>query len=88
MKWCFIFVCIYTHILKRAHRFRVSIALMFLDFSAGRCTTTGSNGPCSMPPLLQIGAVTKVGNCCSDNTQNRWWTPALKDAAMLQKESD
>ena len=28
-----------------------------------------------------------VGACCGENTRTRWWTPAMRDAIRLKKES-
>ncbi|KAI3361768.1 hypothetical protein L3Q82_002111 [Scortum barcoo] len=52
------------------------------------------SGPCSLPPLSTLSQLAvrscgrKVsGACCGGNPRTRWWTPEVRDAVRLKKES-
>ncbi|KAI3351148.1 hypothetical protein L3Q82_005710 [Scortum barcoo] len=71
-----------SHLRKRAsHRFR------------GRLGTLSPSGLCSLPPLsCQHAAVRSCGRkvfgaCRGGNPRTRWWTPEVRDAIRLKKES-
>ncbi|KAI3363917.1 hypothetical protein L3Q82_001514 [Scortum barcoo] len=56
--------------------------------------TLSLSGPCSLPPLSTLAAVRSCGRkvsgaCRGGNfpTRTRWWTPEVRDAVRLKKES-
>ncbi|KAI3353538.1 hypothetical protein L3Q82_020068 [Scortum barcoo] len=57
----------------------------------GRLGTLSPSGPCSLPPLSTLAVRScgrKVsGACRGGNPQTRWWTPEVRDAIKLKKES-
>ncbi|KAI3351389.1 hypothetical protein L3Q82_020197 [Scortum barcoo] len=58
----------------------------------GRLETLSPSGPCSLPPLSTHGNVRSCGRkvsgaCRGGNPQTRWWTPEVRDAVRLKKES-
>ncbi|KAI3373219.1 hypothetical protein L3Q82_006376 [Scortum barcoo] len=65
---------------RASHRFR------------GRLGTLSPSGPCSLPPLSSTLAVRSCGRkvsgaCRGGNPEPRWWTPEVRDAVRLKKES-
>ncbi|KAI3375714.1 hypothetical protein L3Q82_004019 [Scortum barcoo] len=57
----------------------------------GRLGTLSPSGPCSLPPL-STQAVRSCGRkvsgaCRGGNPRTRWWTPEVRDAVRLKKES-
>ncbi|KAI3356217.1 hypothetical protein L3Q82_017465, partial [Scortum barcoo] len=64
---------------RASHRFR------------GRLGTLSPSGPCSLPPLSTLAVRScgrKVsGACRGGNPRTRWWTPEVRDAVRLKKES-
>ncbi|KAI3370271.1 hypothetical protein L3Q82_025053 [Scortum barcoo] len=57
----------------------------------GRLGTLSPSGPCSLPPLSTLAVRScgrKVsGACRGGNPEPRWWTPEVRDAVRLKKES-
>ncbi|KAI3364655.1 hypothetical protein L3Q82_011436 [Scortum barcoo] len=57
----------------------------------GRLGTLSPSGPCSLPPLSTLAVRScgrKVsGACRGGNPRTRWWTPEVRDAVRLKKES-
>ncbi|KAI3371584.1 hypothetical protein L3Q82_024155 [Scortum barcoo] len=58
----------------------------------GRLETLSPSGPCSLPPLSTRQAVRSCGRkvsgaCRGGNPRTRWWTPEVRDAVRLKKES-
>ncbi|KAI3371803.1 hypothetical protein L3Q82_024365 [Scortum barcoo] len=53
--------------------------------------TLSPSGPCSLPPLSTLAVRScgrKVsGACRGGNPRTRWWTPEVRDAVRLKKES-
>ncbi|KAK0154090.1 LINE-1 retrotransposable element ORF2 protein [Merluccius polli] len=62
-----------------------------LTMYRGRRGTLSPSGPCSAPPLLRRPTGTcgpKVVRACrGGNSRTRWWTPVVRDAVKLKKES-
>ncbi|KAI3374383.1 hypothetical protein L3Q82_006211 [Scortum barcoo] len=57
----------------------------------GRLGTLSPSGPCSLPPLLmqQFEAVDarSLVPVVAATSRTRWWTPKVRDAVKLKKES-
>ncbi|KAI3358608.1 hypothetical protein L3Q82_015022, partial [Scortum barcoo] len=66
---------------RASHRFR------------GRLETLSPSGPCSLPPLstrqFEVASCGRKvsGACRGGNPRTRWWTPEVRDAVRLKKES-
>ncbi|KAI3358019.1 hypothetical protein L3Q82_003043 [Scortum barcoo] len=62
-----------------------------LTDSEGGWETLSPSGPCSLPPLSTLAVRScgrKVsGACRGGNPRTRWWTPEVRDAVRLKKES-
>ncbi|KAI3353388.1 hypothetical protein L3Q82_019923 [Scortum barcoo] len=57
----------------------------------GRLETLSPSGPCSLPPLstrhVRSCGRKVSGACRGGNPRTRWWTPEVRDAVRLKKES-
>ncbi|KAI3377436.1 hypothetical protein L3Q82_008414 [Scortum barcoo] len=64
-----------------------------LTDSEGGWETLSPSGPCSLPPLSTRQFGSKLWTqglwclCRGGNPRTRWWTPEVRDAVRLKKES-